>query len=244
MRREILLISRYTNLLPWYKSVFEEVGYIDVYVTDKDKDGLNMLINDIKPRGIFIASNFYSIGTPYMVGLLHEMFPKLNITVASVEDYPEELTPWFIFHGAKSYVNLLDGVDEFKNGLKHILGGERYIAPGTKYIIDSFDEWPDCNLKVTRRQKEVLLMVCNAYSKKKIQNELQISEYTVHYHLKELMKIFHVHSKEELIKVAYCLDLVLKNHLDFSANKEIINSLPEWARVQIEMNKIARRKYQ
>jgi transcriptional antiterminator len=77
-----------------------------------------------------------------------------------------------------------------------------------------------------------------------MQNELQVSEYTIHYHLKELMKTFHVHSREELIKVAYCLDLVIKNQLDFSVNREIINSLPEWARVQIEMNKIARRKYQ
>jgi DNA-binding CsgD family transcriptional regulator len=241
MRSGILLISRYTNLLSWYKSVFEEIGYIDVHVTDKDKDGLNMLINDLNPRGIFIASNFYSIGTPYMVGLLHEMFPKLNITAASVEYYPEELAAWFIFHGANSYVNLLDGVDEFKNGLKHIFGGEQYIAPGVKHLVDSIDEWPDCNLKVTRRQKEILLMVCNAYTKKKIQKELQISEYTVHYHLKELMNIFHVHSKEELIKVAYCLDLVLKKHLDFSVNKEIYNSLPDWAKVQIKMNKLKMR---
>ena len=237
MRSEILLISRNVNLLPWYKKIFEKAGFIDVTVTDRDKDGLNMLINDLKPRGIFIASNFYSIGTPYMIGLLHELFPKLNITVVSAEYYPEELAPWFIFHGAKSYVNFLDGVDEFKNGLKQIYYGENYISPETKLLIDSLDEWPDCNLKITRRQREVLLMLCNAYSKQKIQNELQISEYTVHYHLKELMKIFHVHSKEELIKLAFCLDLVIKKHLDFSVSKEMNKNLPDWAKVQIKMNR-------
>jgi DNA-binding NarL/FixJ family response regulator len=237
MRTGVLFISRYTKLLPWYKSIFEEAGYRNVHVTDKDKDGLNMLINELKPHQIFMTSNFYSIGTPYMVGLLHKMFPKINITVASMDEFPDELAAWFLFHGAQSYVNFLDGFDEFKNGLRHILYGEDYIAPAIKDIIDCLDEYPDCNLKITKRQKEILLMLCNGFTKKKIQNELQISEFTVHYHLKELMSIFHVHSREELIKIAFCFYIITKKHLCLHENREIIEALPEWARVQIKINK-------
>ena len=237
MRSKVLLVSRYTNLLPFYKSFFEGLGFTDVHITDKDKDGLNMLINEIKPRRIFIASNFYSIGTPYMVGLMHKMFPKLNINVASTDDFPDELATWFIIHGAHSYINLLDGIDEFKNGIMRVVKGEKYISPVVKHIIDNLEEWPDCNLSVTKRLKEVLFMICNGYSRERMQNELQISNFTVCYHIKELKKIFHVHSREELIKIAVCLDIVNKNCLSFNKDKKFIASLPDWARGQMKINR-------
>jgi DNA-binding NarL/FixJ family response regulator len=241
MRTGVLFISRHTKLLPWYKSILEVVGYRNVHVTDKDKDGLNMLIRELKPRCIFMVSNFYSIGTPYMIGLLHEMFPRINIAVASMETFPDDMAAWCLFHGAQSFVNFLDGFDEFNHGLKHILDGDDYIAPAIKDIIDDIDEFPDCTLKITKRQKEILLMLCNGFTKEKMQSELQISGYTVHYHLKELMSIFHVHSREDLIKVAFCLEIVTKNHLCFHENREIIDALPEWARVQIKMSRRKRK---
>ena len=237
MRTDVLFVSRHTNLLPWYKSLMEQAGYKNVHVTDKDKDGLNQLIRELNPRLIFMDSNFYSIGTPYMVGVLHETFPKKYISVASMEEFPNELAVWFIFHGAGSYVNFLDGLEEFNKGLKHILDGDDYYAPAIKDVIDGIDEFPKCKLKVEKRQKEILLMLFNGYTKEKMQSELQISEYTVHYHLKELMKIFHVHSREDLIKVALCLDIINKNHLCFHVNRELMKSLPEWARTQIEINR-------
>jgi hypothetical protein len=54
MKSGVLLVSRYANLLPFYKSFFEGLGFPDVHTTDKDKDGLNMLINELNPRRIFI----------------------------------------------------------------------------------------------------------------------------------------------------------------------------------------------
>ena len=237
MKTGVLFVSRYTKLLPWYKVILEETGYQDVYVTDKDKDGLNMLIREMKPRLVFITSNFYSIGTPYMVGVLHKLFPRLVIAVASMDYFPDELATWFIFHGAQSYVNFLDGFEEFKTGLKKILYGNKYVAPTIKHIIEELDEIPDCNLSITKRQKEILLMLCNGFSKEKMQHDLHISGYTVHFHIKKLMSTFHVHSREELIKASICLDIVNKNHLYFHDNKKVLETLPDWAKVQIEFNR-------
>jgi DNA-binding NarL/FixJ family response regulator len=237
MKTGVLFVSRYPKLLPWYKSILEDAGYRNVHVTDKDKDGLNMLIRELKPRLVFMTSNFYSIGTPYMVGHLNKMFPRLNIAVASMEYFPDELAAWFIFHGAQSYVNFTDGFDEFNFGIKQILDGDDYVAPAIKEIIDSLDEIPDCNLKITKRLKEILFMLCNGFTKKKMETELQISGYTVHYHLKELMNIFHVHSREDLIKVAICLDIIKKNHLCFHENKKMFDALPDWVKAQIKINR-------
>jgi DNA-binding CsgD family transcriptional regulator len=240
----VLLVSRNVNLLPWYKTYFEGLGFIDVHVTDKDRDGLNLLIRELKPRRVFMASDFYSIGTPFMVGVMHEKFPKLSINVASTSYYPDELATYFIFHGANSYVNLLDGVEEFKNGIIQITKGIPYISPAVKPYVDGIDEWPDCRLKVGKREREILLMVCNGYSWKKMMDEMQISEYTLHYHIKELKKIFHVHSRDDLVKVALCLDLVKKSQLCFHENKKLVDSLPDWVKAQMKINKLTMRSEQ
>jgi DNA-binding NarL/FixJ family response regulator len=239
LRKGSLLVSRYVNLLPFYKTYFESIGYEEVFVTDKDKDGLNMLINELKPGNLFMASNFYSIGTPYMVGLLHEMFPKLVITVVTTDDFPDELAAWFIIHGAKSYINFTDGIDEFKKGLIQVRNGNVYISSGVKQIIEGIEEWPDCRLKVTRRQKEVLFMICNGFSIKSMEKELQVGKFTVDHHIKELKSIFHVHTREELIKAAHCLNIVTKRHLGFYENRNIVSALPDWARAQIRFNRSA-----
>jgi len=239
MRVDVLAVCHYANLFPLFKEFFADMGFMSVYCTDKEKDGLNMIINEFKPRHLFIHSNFYGVCTPFMVGLLHKKFPKTKITaVTLLDDYPDNMAVWFIFHGANSYISLLDGYEEFKKSVRKILNGDDYITPSVKRIIDNLDEWPDCKLNVTKRQKEILFMTCNGVSRDEIGERLNISRYTVCYHISDLFNIFHVNSKEGLIRAAYCLDIVKKNNLSFKENKKLIASLPDWARVQIKINKI------
>jgi DNA-binding NarL/FixJ family response regulator len=197
MRGGVLLVSRHANLLPFYKTFFEGIGFRDVHTTGKEKDGLNMVINELKPRNIFIESSFYSIATPYMVGLLHKKFRKINITAVTTDDFPDNMAVWFLFHGAKSYVNLLDSVDELKKGLIQIRNGENYISHSVQDIINKITEWPECNSKVTKRQKEILFMICNGYSRERIGEQLHIARTTICFHIQDLLHKFHVHSKEE-----------------------------------------------
>ena len=68
MRGGALLVSRYTHWFPFFITLFEELGYSDVHVTDKEKDALNMLINEVNPQYLFIDSMFYSCATPLMIG--------------------------------------------------------------------------------------------------------------------------------------------------------------------------------
>ena len=229
MRGGTLLASRYTNLLPHFKTRLEALGFTNVTVTDKDRDALTMLINELKPRRLFISSHFCSIGTPLMVGELCRIFPDLYIAAINTSAFSDKLAAWFIFHGAKSYVNLLDGIPAFHNGLHNILKGNDYIAPNVQKIIDAVPEWPDCSDKETKRQKEILLMVCNALKMECIQKKLHISKNTVNFHLKSLYKAFHVSSREELVKAAVCLDIVTKDDLIFSENDYSAVKLPAWA---------------
>jgi DNA-binding NarL/FixJ family response regulator len=232
-----LLVSRFVNWFPHFKMRLEALGFPGVNVTGADKDGLNMLINELNPGYVLISSNFYDCGTPYMIGQLLGVFPKLNIAVINAAPFPDETATWFIFHGVKAYIKLADGPDEFHHGLRRFLEGKEYIAPDVQRILDELAEWPDVNQKETRRHKEILLMLYNGFSIKRIEENLHICKATVEYHIRELMKIFNCRGREELIMTVHCLEIFTKKDLCFCDTSCINIKLPDWAKTQRAINR-------
>ena len=228
MSKGTLLVSRYTKLLPHFKKRLEALGFPDVHVTDKEKDGLNTVINEVKPHYVILGSNFYSAATPYMAGQLHNLFPRLTIAAVTTAPFPDDLAAWFVFHGVRYYINLFDGIDEFHHGLNCLLTGKEYIAPSVQRIINQFHEWPDVRHKADKRQLEVLIMLCNGKSPVAIADCLHISRWTVDWHIKELKKVFHVHTREQLISIAFYLGIVDKKDLCFFSTKANKVVIPQW----------------
>jgi DNA-binding NarL/FixJ family response regulator len=231
------MVSRAEKLFPHIKKRLEALGFPNVEVTGEEKDSLNRVINEKKPRLILMGSGFYKAGTPYMTGRLLKDFPKLNIAALNISDFPDDLATWFIWRGVKSYVNLLEGYEEFHQGLQRVRQGQPYIAPDVKRLMDNFPEWPKTPNDVTKRQMEVLIMICNGFIPNSIAGTLHVSRATVNWHLRELYNTFHVDSREELIKIAFSLKLVTDRDLIFHDREKISEPLPEWAVIKQKMNR-------
>ena len=110
-----LIVSRAVKLYPFITKKFTEMSFNNITVTGVEKDGLDMLIREMKPRIVFMGCKFYQSETPFMMASLHKTFPKLNIAVVCTTDFPDDLAMYFIINGARSYVNLLEG-DEGNQG--------------------------------------------------------------------------------------------------------------------------------
>jgi DNA-binding NarL/FixJ family response regulator len=221
-----LLVSRAENWFSHFKTRLEALGYRDVHVTGKEKDALNTVINHIKPKNVLISSNFYDGATPYMVGQLIEAFPRVKFSVLASGYYPDRLAVWFIFHGARAYVKLADGKEEFHLGLKNIREGNDYVAPAVKKIIDNMDAYPEMKSKADKRQLGILVLLCNGKRPAAIADSFHVSKRTVDWHIKELCKVFHANSRDELIGIAFYLGIVTKDELCFFGGKNDKLTLP------------------
>ncbi|GHV82570.1 hypothetical protein AGMMS49991_11280 [Spirochaetia bacterium] len=237
MQGGTLVVSRAARLFPQMKKRFDELGFPNVEVTGEEKDSLNRVINEVKPRLVLVGSGFYKAGTPYMMGQLLKNFPKLNIAVVNVTNFPDDIALWFIWRGVKSYVNLLEGYEEFHHGLQDVRQGKVYIAPVVQKLMDDFPEFPATSDAVTRRQMEVLIMICNGFIPEHIGEQLHVSRPTVNFHLKQLYNTFHVQNREELVKTAFALKLVTDNDLVFYDRENKIEPLPEWAVIKQKTNR-------
>jgi DNA-binding NarL/FixJ family response regulator len=227
----ILAVTGATKLHAEIKGRLEALGFEGVTVTGEKDEGLNKVICNKNPRLVIIDSRFYQDGTPHRIGKLAKLFPKLNIAVVSVHDFPESCAPWFIWEGAKSYLSLWEGYDEFKRGLKIVREGRHYISPKVRKLIDHL-EWHDTKNKMTKRQKECLVMLCCGCSTDQIGEMLHITKSTVYNHLNSLYSAFHVGCRAEMVALAWEMELVTPKDIRLYNKKKECSPLPEWAAVK------------
>jgi DNA-binding NarL/FixJ family response regulator len=237
-----LLVSRYVNWFPHFKEGLEGLGFPDVHVTSMDKDGLNMLVNELRPGYLIMDSNFYGCGTPFMVRQLLEVFPELNIAIVTIAPFSDSTATWFVKHGVKAYIKWADGEDELHYGLQCFLDGKEYVAHDVQMILDSLPEWPDIKQKATKRHREILLMLCRGNAIKDIEQNLHICKATVEYHIRELMKIFNCGGREELINTVHCLKIFSDEDLAFNDTGYNTDKLPDWVKTQRAINRGQRTK--
>ena len=232
-----LLASRVAELHPLFKKHLEQTGFSDVAVTGAEKDGLNRVINELKPRLLLMEAGFYHYGTPLMAGELRRKFPRLHIAAVSVFGYPLSKAVWFVWHGVQSYINLWEGYDEFQRGLRMLREGRQYISPMVQYLIENSGEWPDTNNRMTKRLKECLVMLCCGLIPEHIGEMLHISRRTVNGHLERLYRVFHVQSREEMVALAWQLQLVTVEDILFYERKTDYAKIPDWAEAKLRIDK-------
>jgi DNA-binding NarL/FixJ family response regulator len=231
-----LVVSRAIKLFPCIKKRFEDLGFKDVEITGEEKDSLNMVINELKPRLVLVGSAFYQACTPLMMGRLLKLFPKLNIAAVTVYEYPDSIAAWFIFNGVKSYLNLWEGYEEFYRGLQIVRAGGEYITSGVKEAIDLFSEWPKTGSKATAGLMEVLILLCNGFTANSIGRELHLTRKAVYNRMDRLYAVFNTTCRDEMVAKAWALHLVTDKDIRFYDRRKEI-TLPEWAEVKQKINR-------
>jgi DNA-binding NarL/FixJ family response regulator len=223
----VLMVSRATKLHSHIKGRLEVLGFQNVDITEEEKDSLNMVINEKNPHLILMGTRFYQCSTPYMMGELLRNFPKLNIAAVSICDYPADLAMYFIINGVKSYVNYLEGTDEFYRGLGRVREGKDYISPEVQEHIETRSELPKKAGLLTPREIEVIRLLANGFTSFEIADVLHISRRTVDTHKTDLYTLLNVRNENELIRVALFLGIIRENELVFFGGRYQLNPKPE-----------------
>jgi DNA-binding NarL/FixJ family response regulator len=113
--------------------------------------------------------------------------------------------------------------------------GKAYIAPKVQNLIDRCGEWPDTRNKMTKWQKECLVMLCCGLTHDQIGDALNISRSTVYNHLYSLYAAFHVHNRSEMVALAWEMELVTVGDIQLYNRKKERKSdkpLSQWAAVK------------
>jgi DNA-binding NarL/FixJ family response regulator len=144
------------------------------------------------------------IGLPQMSGIdcvkiLKDIVPEIEIimlTVHTDNDYIfESLRAGAVGYLVKNIFpsKLLNSIKEVKNG------GSPMSSSIARKVVSSFNSFRKPAANLTKREKEVLDLLCQGKSYKVIADDLFISPDTVRYHLKNIYKKLQVNSKYEAV---------------------------------------------
>ena len=210
-----LIVCRYKKIHDELKEQAEQFGFRDVFCTDYDRDALNEIIYKRKPELILMDANFYSRSTPYMMKELLKIFPEQKIVVVNIFEFPDDLAIWFFYYGIKSYVNKLEGREEFIKGMREIKNGKNYIAPAVIERINLRSIEPEIFKKITGRMLEVTGLICCGYKEEEISYVLNITTKTVEGLKTKVKKILNVRNNVEIALAANRTGLVNSDDCNF-----------------------------
>jgi len=222
----VLMVSRAVNLFPYWIKEFEKFGFKNLLFTTEEKDSLNSVIDEFKPRILIIGSGFYQSATPYMMKQLLKIYPHLNIAAVNIHEFPDDIAAWFIYYGVKSYVNMMDGMEEFYKGMRVVRDGGKYISPAVLERMNLRDEEPKLNGNLTKRHIEIIRLVCNGFKDNEVADVLHISRRTVDTHKTSIFTMFCVRNPIELYKAIEKLNIIKLDEANFYPKDMVVNPVP------------------
>ena len=208
-----LVVSRAEIFHTLFKKRFEELGFANVTVTAVEGEGLKMLIDELKPGLVIMGARFHKSATPFMTSDIMRRFTDLNMAVVSVhlDRYEADYGMSFINNKVNSFLDILDGLDQFYAGLACIREGKSFISPSVQERIDVRDILLRQATPETDRELEILRFMHNGFYGNEIAKELCVSLSTVNFHKKQMYNKFSVRNDAELIRVAEQLKLISPN---------------------------------
>ena len=167
------------------KFILSESGIAEVIAEASNGKEFLTLLTNIKPDLVLMDINM-----PVMNGIESskkglEIYPDLNILVLSMYG-DEEYYNTMIDLGVKGFLLKDADTSELKIAINKILEGGSYFSQKLLLNIINSRQVQD-TVKLTRREKEILVLICQGHSNNTISDELHISSRTVERHRAELL---------------------------------------------------------
>lgn len=204
---KVLVADDHTILRQGIKALLNNQGKIEVVGEAKDGREAIKMIEELLPDVVLM-----DIAMPGLNGLeatrrIKKKFPEIKVLVLTMYAH-EEYIFQILNAGANGYLVKETAFQDLITAIKAVYRGEAFMSPSiSKKVIDRYaqraqvDKNDVCDI-LTTREREVLQLIAEGNSNKKIAEALFISPKTVETHRTHIMDKLNIHGRAGLIKYA------------------------------------------
>ena len=138
---------------------------------------------------------------------ISEEFPEIGIIAISGQDEGVVVSQ-MLQNGALGYVLKNAESEEITEAIRTVFRGGKYLCKRTKTALEKLDSQLTKIPKITRREKDVLLLIADGLTTSEVADKLFISPHTVESHRKNLMEKFEMKSMTSVISKVKSLGLI------------------------------------
>ena len=168
-----------------------------LFVLSNQARDIDVLLLDLK------LGSSESMGDVELIHELLDIYPALRILVVSGYDEPEVINA-AMTAGAFGFVTKGSPFEVLKNAVRHIHLGEKYLDPrivNTVYNVDTVPAKVPWNDSLSKREQEILILICKGHRVSEIAVSLNLSIKTISTHKIRLMKKLKISNNVDLIKL-------------------------------------------
>ncbi|RKX30772.1 MAG: DNA-binding response regulator [Verrucomicrobia bacterium] len=155
------------------------------------------------------------VGLPGLNGIevlrqLTARIPSVKVLIFSGKGSPSNIRE-LLSAGAQSYVDKMDGFQEFKKGLEIISAGGTFIGPKMASAMRTLIRNPESGRSggtLSNRERQILQLVAESFSTREIAARLSLSVRTVDNHRTNIMRKLNLHNVAALTRYAIKHELV------------------------------------
>ena len=209
MRPRIFLADDHSLLLDAFSNLLEPK--YDIVGTATDGRKMLSMVSKLKPDVVVM-----DIAMPNLNGFdagqkLKIIQPEIKLIFLTVNEDPDMVTEAFRI-GASGYLLKSSAAAELFQAIDEVLNSKNYITPKmTQGMISSFIKHPGGHKihgDLTVRQREVLQLLAEGHTMKKVAAKLFITPRTVAFHKYQIMEHLDIKTNSELIQYAVSHGLV------------------------------------
>jgi len=180
-----------------------------------DYENCNNLVVNLKanvPDVVLMDINMPGTDGIKGLKLLREHYPEVYIIMQTVFEDDEKIFNCLLA-GAHGYILKTTTNEKMLEGILEVVNGGAPMTPSVaRRVLSHFHQKSDRSNKelynLSKRETELLNLLVNGYSHKKIAAELFISINTVNNHIKNIYEKLHVHSVSEAVATAIKKNIV------------------------------------
>ncbi|HTO14230.1 MAG TPA: response regulator transcription factor [Edaphocola sp.] len=176
-----------------------EKGYAVVGTFSNAMDAIKNIAS-LNPDVILLDIQLPGISGIEALPKLKEAVPETAIIILSVNEHQDSVFN-ALSNGASGYLTKNTHPEKIIEAITEVmLGGGPMSAHIAKMVVNSFQRSSESPL--TRRETEILALIAEGKTRKKIADELFVDSETIKSHVKNIYAKLDVHSKEDAIKAA------------------------------------------
>jgi len=203
--RRIILADDHQLFIEGVRSVLEEIPQVEIVATVNDGQELMNQVGILSPDLVILDLNMPRLDGLKCLRNIKRDSPRIKVMVLTNYSQPELIQEVRQLN-ADGFAVKNSSASELRAAVEKILKGEQFFAEEeSQAILDENSYFFDAFLKkfkLTRREVDIIRLVCKEYSSKQIAAELHLSEFTVNTHRKNIQRKLNVKNVAGLVSFA------------------------------------------
>jgi len=183
--------------------------YEDIEIVAEAGDGLETVnkVREKMPELVLLDLNMPRMDGITTIRRIKEISPSIKVLILTIHD-GEEYIYEVIRAGAEGYIQKDIKPEELKDSIKRVINGEKVFPKSIEKQVSITNEEKKKIKELSAREQEVLELLAQGMSNRKIAETLYISEKTVKNHVSNILKKLSVNDRTQAVIIALKLGLV------------------------------------